>query len=113
MKQLKMIWDKYIAIFYFVYSIIIHLILFFAFIFCFIASFMFLSENNVDFEWANVGVAPCYQDVYATITIKDGKDGVVAVLVDNNLNLGKLPVAPKGQEKIVKSQKTFHIGFLK
>ena len=67
---------------------------------------------NVDFEWANVGVAPCYQDVYATITIKDRKDGVVAVLVDNNLNLGKLPVAPKGQEKIVKSQKTFHIGFL-
>lgn len=56
MKQLKMIWDKYIAIFYFMYSVIIHLILFFAFIFCFMASFMFLPENRVDFEWTQDSV---------------------------------------------------------
>lgn len=56
MNQLKMIWDKYIAVFYFLYSVIIHLILFFAFIFCFIASFMFLPENNVDFEWTKDSV---------------------------------------------------------
>lgn len=64
------------------------------------------------FAWANVGVAPFYAGGYATITIKDKKGGIVAVLVDDTLNLSTLPVAEKGKEKVVSSTKTFNIGFL-
>ena len=66
----------------------------------------------VRFAWANVGVAPFYAGGYATITIKDKKGGIVAVLVDDTLNLSTLPVAEKGKEKVVSSTKTFNIGFL-
>lgn len=66
----------------------------------------------VRFAWANVGVAPFYAGGYATITIKDKKGGIVAVLVDDTLNLSTLPVAKKGEEKVVSSTKTFNIGFL-
>lgn len=66
----------------------------------------------VRFAWANAGVAPFYAGGYATITIKDKKGGIVAVLVDDTLNLSTLPVAEKGKEKVVSSTKTFNIGFL-
>ncbi len=66
----------------------------------------------VQFTWANVGVAPCYNGGFAAITLKDDKGGVVAVLVDDGLDMSTLPVAPKGQPKFVSHVKNFNVGFL-
>ena len=67
---------------------------------------------NAEFSWANVGVAPCYNGGFAAITLKDEKGGIVAVLVDDGLDMKTLPVAPKGQEKTITSKKQFRVGFL-
>ncbi len=64
------------------------------------------------FEWANAGVAPMYEGAWAAITLKDSSGGIVAVLVDDTLNMKDLPVAPKGRPKSVISKKSFSVAFL-
>lgn len=44
--------------------------------------------------WANAGVAPCYPGGFMTLTLKDEKGGIVAVLSDESFDLRNLPVAP-------------------
>jgi hypothetical protein len=44
-------------------------------------------------KWRNAGVAPCYKGGYPCFTIKDAKGGIVAVLVDDTLDVKSLPVA--------------------
>ncbi len=45
--------------------------------------------------WANAGVAPCYPGGFMALTLKDKKDGIVAVLSDETLNMRELkPGAP-------------------
>ena len=41
------------------------------------------------YDFANVGVAPCYRDAFVSLTLKDGEGGIAAVLVDefNGRNL--------------------------
>ena len=49
---------------------------------------------EVSFSFENSGVAPCYRDAYPSLTIKDGKGRIIAVLADGSLNLkGLLPNA--------------------
>lgn len=49
---------------------------------------------TVESAWANAGVAPCHPGGFAAITLKDAKGGIVAVLVDEGLNMRDLEVAP-------------------
>jgi len=67
---------------------------------------------QVSFRWTNVGVAPLYIGGFAALTLKDEKGGIVAVLVDDSLDMKTLPISEKGKEKIIHSQKKFTIGFL-
>lgn len=51
----------------------------------------------VTLRWANAGVAPCYGGGHAAITLKDAQGGLVAVLVDDGLDMRSLKVGPDGQ----------------
>lgn len=44
----------------------------------------------VKFKWANLGVAPRYRGGFPALTIKDSKGGIVAVLVDESLDVKTL-----------------------
>ena len=44
--------------------------------------------------WANAGVAPCYRGGFFTLTVKDEKGGIVAVLSDETLDMKTLAVGP-------------------
>ena len=44
--------------------------------------------------WANAGVAPCYPGGFMTLTLKDEKGGLVAVLSDETLDMRTLDVGP-------------------
>jgi len=43
-------------------------------------------------DWANAGVAPCYPGGYMTVTLKDDRGGVVAVLSNPSFNMRDLRV---------------------
>ncbi|MCX6890543.1 MAG: DUF4832 domain-containing protein [Verrucomicrobia bacterium] len=47
--------------------------------------------------WANAGVAPCYPGGFMAVTLKDPKDGIVAVLVDEGFDLRDLKPGPAEQ----------------
>ena len=47
-------------------------------------------DFSVSTIWANAGVAPCYPGGFMTITLKDDKGGLVAVLSDESLDLRTL-----------------------
>ena len=51
----------------------------------------------VGYRWRNAGVAPCYPGGHPAITLKDSKGGIVAVLVDQEFDVGSLPVGPPGR----------------
>lgn len=68
-------------------------------------------EFPVEFKWANLGVAPCYKGGFPALTIKDNKGGIIAVMVDESLNVKDLPVSAKGSPKYVESKGKFRIGF--
>lgn len=57
---------------------------------------------RIESSLANAGVAPCYPGGYLCFTLKDKKDGVVAVLVDEQFNVRDLPVGT-GQDAPVKN----------
>jgi hypothetical protein len=62
-------------------------------------------------QWSNVGVAPCYRGGYPAVTWKDEKGGIVAVMVDEGLNVRNLPVAPPDKVEIVESRASFALPF--
>ena len=59
--------------------------------------------------WKNVGVAPCYGGGYPCFTIKNGKGGIVAVLVDTEFNVKDLAVAAPGEAKSAVSERAFTV----
>jgi len=56
---------------------------------------------DVSMSWANAGVAPCYPGGFGALTLKDDKGGIVAVLVDEDLDMRTLPVAEPGKAEVV------------
>ncbi len=51
---------------------------------------------TIKMKWANVGVAPCYPGGHVALTLKDAKDGIVAVLVDPGFDVRHLETGPAG-----------------
>jgi hypothetical protein len=49
------------------------------------------------YRWRNAGVAPCYPGGFPAVTLKDAKNGIAAVFVDEDFDLRTLPVGPPGQ----------------
>ena len=66
---------------------------------------------EVRWRWRNAGVAPCYRGGYPAITLKDDKGGIVAVLVDEGLNVRSLPVGPPEGAEAVQSRVSFALPF--
>lgn len=62
-------------------------------------------------RWSNAGVAPCYRGGYPAVTWKDEKGGIVAVLVDEGLNVRNLPVAPPDRAEVIESRGSFLLPF--
>ena len=67
-------------------------------------------QFNVQWSWANQGVAPCYPGGFPTLTLKDGKGGLVSVLVDEELNLRDLKTGPAGMAPVTKKDSQFMVG---
>lgn len=51
---------------------------------------------DVGFAFSNGGFAPCYRDAYPCLTVKNGKGGILAVLVASEFNLRSLTPAHGG-----------------
>ncbi|MEA3364243.1 MAG: DUF4832 domain-containing protein, partial [Candidatus Hydrogenedentes bacterium] len=60
--------------------------------------------------WANAGVAPCYPGGYLTLTLKDEKKGLVAVLADETLEMRTLKVGPPGKAPVKAHTSSFTVG---
>lgn len=69
------------------------------------------SRWELRWQWGNAGVAPCYRGGYPAVTWKDEKGGIVAVLVDEGLNVRSLPVAPPDKVEAVESRVSFALPF--
>ena len=52
---------------------------------------------EVSWTWANVGVAPCYRDVYPALTVKNARGEIMAVLADADFSLKTLSVGEPGK----------------
>ena len=59
--------------------------------------------------WANAGVAPCYGGGFWALTLKDAKNGIVSVLVDEDFDMRSLEVAAPGSAKTKTLQSDFTI----
>jgi len=57
---------------------------------------------EIETHWANAGVAPCYPGGFWAFTIKDGKNGIVSVHVDDGFDMRELKVGPAGQAPVEK-----------
>jgi hypothetical protein len=55
----------------------------------------------IGYSWRNAGVAPCLPGGHPTVTLKDAKDGIAAVFVDQDFNVRELPVGPPEKAKII------------
>lgn len=64
---------------------------------------------TVETSLANAGVAPCYAGGYWTMTLKDEKDGIAAVLVDESFNVRGLKVGLPGQSPATKVRSEFAV----
>ena len=53
------------------------------------------------YQWRNAGVAPCLPGGYPAITLKDAKNGIAGVFVDEELDVRNLPVGPPGKAATV------------
>ncbi|MCE5345546.1 MAG: DUF4832 domain-containing protein [Bacteroidales bacterium] len=67
---------------------------------------------NVEWTWANAGVAPCYKGGFPALTVKDKKAGIVSVLVDDRFDMKILETGKPGAIPQKKQISTFNIGFL-
>ena len=62
-------------------------------------------------SWANAGVAPCYCGGTWALTLKDEKDGIAAVLVDESFDVRRLKVGTSGQAPAEKLTSRFTAAF--
>ena len=69
-----------------------------------------MEEFTVAWSWKNLGVAPVYRDLFPTLTVKDGKGRVLAVLTDESLNLRTLEPAAPGAAVAKSSAAKFTLG---
>lgn len=60
--------------------------------------------------WANAGAAPCYPGGFMTLTLKDEKGGIVAVLSDETLDFRSLSVGPQDAIPVTEHVSTFTAG---
>ncbi|MDR3196598.1 MAG: DUF4832 domain-containing protein [Planctomycetaceae bacterium] len=67
---------------------------------------------SVNWIWANTGVAPCYGGGFPALTIKDDKDGIVSVLVEDSFDVKSLSVAPPNETKEHEVKSEFRIGLM-
>jgi len=65
---------------------------------------------NIQWTWANVGVAPCYAGGFPALTLKDVKGGIVSVLVDETFDVKQLEVARPGQAPVSSRASRFRVG---
>lgn len=65
---------------------------------------------KVQWTWANKGVAPCYPGGFPALTLKDAEGGIVAVFVDESLNMRHLKVGRPGEAPVTKHESEFTIG---
>jgi hypothetical protein len=68
------------------------------------------SRFKVQWDWVNKGVAPCYPGAFPALTLKDSDGGIVAVLVDETLNMRDLAVGPPGSAPVTHHESDFIIG---
>ena len=52
---------------------------------------------DIESEWANAGVAPCYPGGYMALTFKDAQGGIVSVNVEQNFDMRALLPGPVGE----------------
>ena len=64
---------------------------------------------TVQTSWANAGVAPCYGGGFWALTMKDRKDGIAAVLVDERFDVRNLKVGPPDQAPVEKLSSPFTV----
>jgi hypothetical protein len=64
----------------------------------------------VKWSWANSGVAPCHRGGFPALTIKDEKNGIVALLVDESLNVRDLKTGPAGKAPVTEHESGFVVG---
>lgn len=67
---------------------------------------------EINYTWANKGVAPCYQDAYPIITWRDEKGGIVAVFTDEDFNVKQLPIGLPDEVKPIERKVSFLLPFL-
>ena len=67
---------------------------------------------EVESQWANAGVAPCYPGGFMALTLKDAKGGIVAVLADGTFNLRDLKPGPKGKAPVTSHRSRFTAGLI-
>ncbi len=65
---------------------------------------------KVQWSWANKGVAPCYPGGFPALTLKDGKGGIVAVLVGETFNVRDLKTGEAGKALVAEHVSEFTIG---
>lgn len=65
---------------------------------------------GVSWAWANAGVAPCYGGGFPALTLKDAKGGLVAVLVEEGLDVRELPTGAPGEAAAVARESRFRAG---
>ncbi len=65
---------------------------------------------RIKYKWSNAGVAPCYRGGYPCFTVKDKKGGIIAVLVDEQLNVKNLKTGAPGESPLKTMESEFTIG---
>ena len=68
------------------------------------------TDFKVDWSWANAGVAPCYAGGFPALTLKDEKNGIVAVLVEDGFDVKNLSVAEPEKAEAKSVQSRFRVG---
>ena len=63
------------------------------------------SAMEIGYRWRNAGVAPCLPDGHPAITLKDEKDGIAGVFVDEDFSVRELPVGPPDAAKVIARQR--------
>jgi len=61
----------------------------------------------VQWNWQNVGVAPCYPGGYPCFTLKDDQGGIVSVMVEAGFNVKSMPPAEAGKAPVSKVTSEF------
>lgn len=64
---------------------------------------------EINANWVNAGVAPCYPGGFPCITIKDLNGGHISVLVDESFDVKNLQVAEPGKAKALKQNSVFTV----